>query len=81
MGHLAFRATTRGDEGLRKMKRQNVRVMFHNRVFPAEIIDGEVIGWQPITIHELNDGIDQCIIYLENIKGAMAETKEINTGG
>jgi len=57
------------------MKRQSAYIIINGKHLSADIKDGEVMGWQPITIPELNKDVTKCISYLENIREAMAETK------
>ena len=42
----------------------------------AEVKDGEVVGWKPLTIKTLNENIDTCIDYLKEIKEAIDRSKE-----
>ncbi|MBA7615798.1 hypothetical protein ES703_23084 [subsurface metagenome] len=56
------------------MIRQYVTVVLDGTEFSAEIKDGEVVGWQPLTLKELNSDIDSCISYLGDIKEAIRQT-------
>ena len=58
------------------MPRMNVSLPTRNEHLHAEVIDGEVVGFQPISINHLNSDIDTCIKYLETIKEAMERSKE-----
>lgn len=58
------------------MKRQNVSMRkIGDTELSASVTDGEVIGWQPLTLHELNTDIAACVRYLLEIKGAIQDTK------
>lgn len=41
----------------------------------ADIEDGEVIGWKPITMEMLNSDIETCITYLNDIRVAIKQSK------
>jgi len=56
--------------------RQIAYVVIKEKRLSAEIDNGEVVGWKPITLDELNADIDQCIDYLEDIRSAIEKSRE-----
>lgn len=58
------------------MKRSSVKEKIGEKEFSADIKDGEVVGWQPLTLDELNTNIPMCIAYLDLIRQAIERTKD-----
>lgn len=57
------------------MKRQIVQMEINGEPHSAEVKEGEVTGWQPLTLRDFEDMLG-CMAFLMQIEYAIRETRD-----
>lgn len=56
------------------MSRQIVKLEINGEEHTADVKDGEVVGWRPLTLRDFEDMLG-CMAFLMHIEYAMRQTK------